>query len=347
MNPKSHKQELLERLLSCYKLDYKKIWPAQSGYRNRSYKVELAGGTLANLIVFKAEPGIIDRVNRADMVSGVLSKNGLPVRRRLDPRVIKMQSPGSQISACVALYNYLPGHTIGWDSYTKDRLKVLGLAMAKIHSALSEEASLTEKIISEGSIYIELEELLGRIETYFIRQDVRLAIQSKLRLKLNLDMPKLKKSVKVGKGLKQQQVLHMDFVRGNILFSEDEGVDVAENAIAFGKARVSGIIDFEKTAYGSPLFDLARTLAFLYVDCRHKPMEQVRKYFLFSGYQKHGKGSIESLRLLNEYIQLFLVHDFYKFLLHNPYESLEQNQHYLRTRDILLEQNMLKYVVED
>jgi Ser/Thr protein kinase RdoA (MazF antagonist) len=42
---------------------------------------------------------------------------------------------------------------------------------------------------------------------------------------------------------------------------------------------ITGIIDFEKTAAGPRIFDIARTLAFLLVDCKAKTPAQVTNYF--------------------------------------------------------------------
>jgi hypothetical protein len=37
-----------------------------------------------------------------------------------------------------------------------------------------------------------------------------------------------------------------------------------------------------------------------------------------------------------------LLHDFYKFLLHNPYESLASNEHYIRTIALLKARGVLE-----
>jgi hypothetical protein len=121
----------------------------------------------------------------------------------------------------------------------------------------------------------------------------------------------------------------MDFVRGNILFEGDE---------------ISGILDFEKTASGHTVMDISRTLAFLLVDCKYKTIDKVIKYFLYSGYQKRGKnkdiGNDADRKIL---VEMFLFYDLYKFLLHNPYEFLQQNEHYVRTKDILIGRGVLLY----
>lgn len=114
----------------------------------------------------------------------------------------------------------------------------------------------------------------------------------------------------------------MDFVRGNILFEDTD---------------ISGILDFEKTASGHTIVDIARTLAFLLVDCKYKPYDKVDKYFLYSGYQKRGRSKdIGNDDDRNQFVEMFLFYDLYKFLLHNPYESLRLNEHHVRTKDILV-----------
>jgi Ser/Thr protein kinase RdoA (MazF antagonist) len=113
-------------------------------------------------------------------------------------------------------------------------------------------------------------------------------------------------------------------VRGNILFDD--------------QARITGVLDFEKTAWGHPALDIARTLAFLLVDCKYKSEDKTRKYFLISGYNKRGPARTPgSSPLLEKLITTFLLHDFYKFLRHNPYESLRNNEHFVRTRDLLVQ----------
>jgi hypothetical protein len=132
--------------------------------------------------------------------------------------------------------------------------------------------------------------------------------------------------------LEDQQPLHMDFVRSNVLFN--------------AHATIAGIIDFEKTGKGHPMLDIARTLAFLLVDCKYKEPGKVYKYFVHSGYRKRGKNNINiNPRLLHELTNIFLLHDFYKFLRHNPYESLGRNEHFVRTRDILIARALLRDIM--
>lgn len=335
-------KKLAELILQQYGISVHEISDAKTGYRNHSFKVVDQNNQLFNLMVFKAEPQILDRIQHADTASSEAA-NELPVRKRIDERIIKIKRSGG--TSYAALYNYLPGRTIEWDDYTKDRLKVLGATLARLHSSFSKSTVLNSdvSIQQQASIYVELSELLVRMRQYFGRADVATAMNKKLNIKSRINFESISQALEVGKKLASQHTLHMDFVRGNILYTEEP----TDATIDFGKAHISGIIDFEKTAFGSPLFDIARTLAFLYVDCKYKTAEKVKKYFLYSGYIKHGGRTIESHKLLDQYVRLFLLHDLYKFLLHNPYEHLKDNEHYIRTRDILIRFGMVEYSVED
>ena len=326
-------ENVVPQLLAKYDLAYKKIHAMQKGYRNESYAVELNDGQMANLMVFKNEPGMLQRIQRADMVSNYLNQHGIPSRTRLDERLVALVSKGGTTYA--GLYTYLPGSTIAWEAYTKEHLKQLGAVMAHMHAKLqlTEAISLKKSVFSQINIVDELLILLKRIELYFDQASVRQAMRSKLGVNIDVNFRFYKECLNLGSQLPRQHILHMDLVRSNVLFE-----DTADTV------RISGLIDFEKVSYGSSLFDIARTLAFLLVDCKYKTAAEVRKYFLYSGYSKRGGGTIDTQRvktgagsemLLNHYVRFFLLHDFYKFLLHNPYEFLAQNEHYLRTRDIL------------
>ena len=350
MQTKTDRTNLAYRIAQHFELQIKDISASESGYRNHSFKTRLQNGKSVNIMIYKAEPSIRARIERADLVSGFLHTQGLPVRVRADERLLKLKYPNNVYESYAAIYNYLPGKTIAWESYTKDHIKVLGLAMAQMHAAFKagRASGVTSEVALQVSIYAELTELVDRMHNYFKTTAVTKAVSAKLRLKLTANYIHLKKAIVNAKNLPDQHLLHMDLVRSNILFQKtlhnrDNPCKEQRCCIVCGAVVVSGIIDFEKVSYGSPLFDLARTLAFLLVDCKYKDPIKVRKYFLHSGYQKRGGMRISQIRLLNVYVDLFLLHDFYKFLKHNPYEFLHQNEHYIRTRDILIERNMLKY----
>ena len=54
-----------------------------------------------------------------------------------------------------------------------------------------------------------------------------------------------------------------------------------------------------------------------------------------------GRLDISARRLLEPLLDAFLLYDFYKFLRHNPYESLSANEHFTRTRDLLLARRII------
>lgn len=329
----------IKRVLEKFGVDYRQIRDVQKGYRNESYPVVRSSGETINLMFYKQEPHILQKIKHSHAVARYLAERGMAVRVPLNNRLLLLRAGTLQKYA--ALYNYLPGETIPWEAYTQEHIKLLGQTMAEMHGSLAsfDAAELKMQADAAGQSL----GLLARMAFYL--QDT--GVQRALKAKLNLTLPhgsldRLEKLLKALKKLPNKQALHMDFVRGNILFRPK----TADQPLA-----ISGILDFEKTAYGHPLFDVARTLAFLLVDCKYKPEEKVRKYFLLSGYKKRGGASLPSITVsldgikteaLEALINFFLLHDFYKFLRHNPYEPLEQNEHYLRTRNFLLRRGVLK-----
>jgi hypothetical protein len=312
----------LYRIVTRFGLTPESINEPQAGYRNRSYKVTLTSGALANLIVYKAEPDMLSRIRRANHVSDFLSASGLPARSTSDPRILRI----TNAPRYAAIYHYLPGHTIPWEAYTMEHIKLLGATMSRMHTLLRNMPPTELPRVTDDCLV-----LLGRLRIYFAGPGVCNALSKKLGLSPSLRLDDLEGVLRATTQL-QPQPLHMDFVRGNILFSD--------------KPEVTGILDFEKTALGHPTFDIARTLAFLLVDCKHKSEAQVRKYFLHSGYAKRGHQALPRIRvggntLLDELVNFFLIHDFYKFLKHNPYEFLPENEHFVRTRNILLARGLL------
>lgn len=303
----------------------------QGGYRNKVYTARYKDNQFANLIVYKDEPGILTKIRQADRLSNFLHNQGLLVRHNLDTRILTLNSKNTTLYA--GLYNYLPGSTIAWEAYTMNHLKALGLAMANIHTAAARLSRNDEALLSEVC-----KKQIAVMQDYFANTGVISAMSKKL--KLRLPTPVLSKLTELTKvSANDSQLLHMDFVRGNILFQTSVDLQTVWNV---GNVRVSGVIDFEKIAYGNVLFDLARTLAFLLVDCKHKTGSQVYKYFLGSGYIKRGQGKRPNRVELKKLINYFLIYDFYKFLKHSPFESLTANHHFRRTVAILLSENLLE-----
>lgn len=314
-------KELVQRILQQYGAQTRSVGSVQTGYRSESYKLELGDGRLANLILYKREPGIARRIANANRVGDYLAAQGFPARQTLDPRVIRLQNSRSEQYG--ALYGYLPGSTIPWEAYTMEHLKQLGGTLSDMHAALAtlprgDFPAVTDEYLS----------LLERMAAYFAQNGVRAAMAQKLKL-LPPDLTPHTEAIHSLAGA-PAQALHMDFVRGNVLFQTEH-------------VQLSGILDFEKAAWGPVAFDIARTLAFLLVDCKYKQARQVWKYFIHSGYNKRGAARYYGWPTLEALIDICLLHDFYKFLLHNPYESLSANEHYVRTTKLLLSRGQLTH----
>ena len=292
----------------------------EKGYRNESHVVRLRDGQLVNLILYKSEPAIIRTIHNANSVGDFLAVQGFPARRTLDTRLVTIGTSDRRRYA--SLYTYLPGKSIAWEAYGQSHIKLLGKTMSDLHAALQayDTHQLPDAIAQHQAIF-------ERVERYFADPGVAAAMRQKLGLlPPTTVLATARRVLTACQRLPQPQALHMDFVRSNVLFeSAPAGI------------RISGILDFEKTAAGHPVFDIARTLAFLLVDCKYKPTVKVRKYFLYSGYHKRGAAPLDArlLPLINRLVDMFLLYDFYKFLRHNPYESLSTNEHFMRTRDRL------------
>jgi Ser/Thr protein kinase RdoA (MazF antagonist) len=331
-------------ILEKYGVAYRSIAMAQKGYRNESYPIELESGETVNLLFYKRELGILERIQRADQVSEYVA-DLLPVRTRYDKRLLRIETPRGEVY--VQLYRYLSGRTIAWEAYTKKHVKLLGWAMSDLHDCL---APLRVEWSTKQTIVAELGQIIDRMQRYLSDSAVQGAFQTKLGLEIDImQLVAMQKLVAFCDQLPGQQVLHMDMVRGNVLFAQSKEDDIWR----MDNIALTGIIDFEKTAYGHPLFDIARTIAFLLVDCEGKSPEKIYEYFLYSGYNKRGNTSLDVrtvflgqsyATLLEGLVRLFLLYDFYKFLRYTPYESLEENHHYVRTRNILLDYAMIRYL---
>lgn len=301
---------LVARALKLYAIPHSHIATPQKGYRNSSYKITSPSGTF-NFILYKNEPGMLARIRRTNAIGDFLYARGLPARRTADTRILQIK--GTAQTRYGALYFYLPGHTIPWEAYTMVHLKTLGKTMSDMHAGLATFPDTAPDIAKE------LIALNKRMVAYFAYPNVARAMSQKLYMRIqHSDFTSV---ISACQQLPGAQTLHMDFVRGNILFDGTQ---------------VTGILDFEKAAHGPRVFDIARTLAFLLVDCKYKPAEKVVKYFLHSGYNKRGATQFNDWAALKQLLPFFLLHDFYKFLRHNPYEALPHNQHFVRTKTMLV-----------
>lgn len=311
------------KVLAAYGVKYSRVFDPQKGYRNEIWPVMADDGQMLNVTFYKRETGIINKIRCANLASEYLATCGLPTRQRFDNRTLVLKTSFGVTN--INVYNYLPGTTIPWEAYTMAHIKNLGMVMSNMHAYLC-------NMPADGfsSVYDEYIQIIERMKCYFSGSAVQKAINQKLKLEIKVKLlDEYLKLLEKYKSEPGQQVLHMDFVRGNILFDGTE---------------ISGILDFEKTAVGHTIMDISRTLAFLLVDCKYKTADKVNKYFLYSGYKKRGQAQdIGNDKLRDQLVEMFLIYDLYKFLRHNPYESLNLNEHYVRTRDILVKSGVLLY----
>ncbi len=328
--------DIAQIVVEKFGLQPSKTLPVRKGYRNESRPVVLMDSTIVNVMIFKNEPDILQTMRNADSVSSFLSSRGLPARQLIDSRKLLVSSGANRKYA--ALYNYLPGDSIPWEAYTRKHLKLLGKTLSDMHYVLKSFDDSHLPDVSE--IYLKN---IARMRRYFALPGVRHAMSAKLGIHTDDSiLASIENLLDASKSLRNKQALHMDFVRSNVLFAQtDDG------------PKITGILDFEKTARGNSLFDIARTYAFLMVDCKYKSLDKVRKYFLYSGYQKRGQAQLPSVRVktANGYADLFvaltgmfLLYDFYKFLRHNPYENLHENEHFVRTRDLLIRHGKIRVI---
>lgn len=352
-------EKIIYKILKKYGYEDFKIFESQSGYRNFCLPFEVKNGEKLNLIIYKAERNILDKIKAANLVSSFLRKKGFQVRAAVKPTM--KVSAQKNLYACI--YNYLDGATIPWEAYSMKHLKLMGKTLSDLHFALSDfdDFEMLPHIIEVLKIQN------NSMRKYFADEHVIMAIRNKLGLKFKSFEGIFAYVEGLASETEDCGVLHMDFVRGNLLFGEEVDfgssgapasklsihdnqlsrrrrakpcqLKIKKNEIKKAKTTLKGIIDFEKTCKGPICFEIARTLAFLFIDCKYKDPKEIVKYFLYSGYLKKGQNKkIEKLKQLKPLISYFLLYDFYKFLKHNPYESLGQNQHFIRTKAILLSQ---------
>jgi Ser/Thr protein kinase RdoA (MazF antagonist) len=325
-------QSLSRSAASAYGLDVARYLPTMGGYRNVIQPVEMADGSIVCLIFYKTEVGALERIRRANLVATHLAQSGLPARHQSDSRILRIRSDHN--TRYVGLYHFMPGNTIAWEAYTRHHLKQLGAVMARMHHALAAiEPAPALSTHLQADVLLEVIDDMG---SYWNRVGVRSAMRRKLGIEVDTAMlDGFEKLVRTASALPGAQVLHLDLVRGNVLFSSSVHQD--------DSASISGILDFEKTAYGPVEFDIARTMAFLFVDCAAKTEAEIRKQFLGSGYYRRGGGRSVSIQHLDALIGLYLLYDFYKLLLHNPYEDLPDNFHFRRTAAALKRRNIISF----
>ncbi len=331
---------ILDQITQLYNFKVKAILGNQKGYRNTSYFFQTNLDKTYNICFYKKEPDILQKIINANHVSDYLYKSKFPTRKtilnKFDKSIIILtpKSPNNTQKQYACIYSFLPGKTIAWEAYTKNHLKLIGKVMSNMHFCLKNFPE--KKLKSIPLIYDELFQLNNKMYFYFSSKLTQKAIYQKLHINISLDIfDKFNQIIKKISQKKDLNILHMDFVRSNILFSNKNHYKYNSQNLSFENKYVSGILDFEKLAKGLEIIDIARTLAFLLVDCKYKDPTNIRKYFLLSGYKKRGKNKLKNINYLNDLIKFFLIYDFYKFLKHNPYEYLNQNEHFIRTKYFL------------
>ena len=299
------------------------------------------------LILYKPEPSILKKIKLCNLVSSALAEIGWPTRRvinnKLSQTILKVNTKNFHTYCC--LYNYLQGETISWESYSKKHLKLLGQVLGYLHHDLRELDKKQQIIASKECL--NLTDKLNEMHNYFMQDSIKNAVEQKLKLVVDPTViPKFTKLLHKLNSTLPSQLLHLDFVRGNILFKKLPKCQFEQKFCIFDKKDdshslcITGVLDFEKVALGPLELDLARTLAFLLVDCKYKQPEKIIKFFLLSGYIKKAKQPPPSLTIIKQLILMYLLIDFYQFLKHNPYESLFANEHFVKTRDMLLAINL-------
>lgn len=341
-------QAVIRRVLTNFGYDYNNISikPSQSGYRNLIVPIEIFGAKQEKLalIFYKREPNILNKIKLSNSISDQLAKMGWPTRHAIsnnNQKILKLQNRNKTIFCC--LYNYLDGSTIEWENYSKNHIKLLGQVLGYLHHDL-EKVSQNLNIIANKECS-NLQYKLIEMNNYFTNIETQAAIEQKLKLRLNT--AHFSRFIKLLKWLdthKESLLLHLDFVRGNILFEnitnchfDDKFVlKLEKKTTTHNDLAITGVLDFEKAALGPKELDISRTLAFLLVDCKNKDPQKTVKYFIHSGYEKRANNSPLNRTLITQLVFMYLLIDLYHFLKHNPYEYLYQNQHFLRTRDYLL-----------
>lgn len=318
--------ELVLKIIEKLNLKVKTISGPYRGYRNSNYKL-VTQSEILNLVIFNNEIGSIETIQIQNKACSELAKLNLSFQIRYPKsriiQIINNINKKNKFETLACLYNYIEGQTISWESYTSSRLKQIGKCLAELHlgfEALNFDRKLFSKLPSQKQICLDQ---TIEMKSYFARLEVKLAIYKKLGIVLNVNFDKLKSLISNIES--ENQILHMDFVRGNIIWDEDQN-------------RIVGTIDFEKMSLGKVEFDIARTLAFLIIDSKYKLEHEVREKFLAS------YGNSFDMNLVEKLVMFYLIYDFYKFLKHNPYESLNENEHFVRTRDLLLKKFLLKYL---
>lgn len=326
-----------------YGLKVREVRKLEGGFRNQCFRLISDKGKFV-LIIYKNDKDIKTIIQNAHLVAKFLSEKNLPTRI---PIVTERGREYFRYKFAdgyhyAALYNFLEGETIPWEGYTRRHLKSIGKTLSDMpYTFLKFQNSQLQLIKTKLPKWKGItRNEMSAMRKYF--KEVEPWILKKLKVSLNWKgIQKTFGSIEqqIERSNEQENILHYDFVRGNILFSRklNKALDIYP---------IIGILDFEKVCLGPEVADIARTLAFLIIDCKFKDEETIRKRFLLSGYDKRGKNKLPFSEMNNPFLEsllkFFWLRDFWKFLVHSPYEYLYMNEHYVRTRDRLVKVNLLQ-----
>lgn len=314
-----------------------KVEKLTGGFRNQCFKVATSENEKFVFIVYKSEEGIGRLIKSAHKVAKFLANKGFPTRvPKVDKNgleYIQIEFQGGKQFA--ALYNFLHGSTIPWEAYTRRHLKSIGKTLSDMHYYLR-EADFKKSL---PNWYEQTQKEIKQMNNYF--KKVEPWIEKKLEVKLNWEkignLSALSSQLLATRSL--ESVLHYDFLRGNILFSEK--IDRKWDTYP-----IVGILDFEKVCWGPVVADIARTLAFLLVDVKYKKNKKIRKRFFISGYKRRGKNDLPEVvdsAIFENLLAFYWLRDFWKFCENNPYEYLHMNEHYGRTKELLVGEGILHH----
>lgn len=313
-----------------------KIKEYKQGYMNYVLNISTKKGQIFTGVLFNYNryngdfaKKMLENIN---ICANYLTRFNIPVRKAL------LNKSGKTISIInlnqkqrfFTLYKYLEGNTISWEAYTRRHLRSMGQTLALIHNKWTNFNGNISYIPKwEEYFNIDSINLMNYFDTNYIH------IAKKLGIKLNADYIKLliNNIKKISKSSKlKKQLIHCDFVRGNILFDNIKYKNIY---------KITGVLDFEKTLIGPIEFDICRTIAFLLVDCKYKSYKEIFYYFLQDGYFK-GKNISINPETFQYLIRYFITRDLWKFLQCNPYENLYLNYHFNKTVKLLKNLNLLE-----
>jgi Ser/Thr protein kinase RdoA (MazF antagonist) len=363
------KERIINILRKYYGFDFSNVLSIEiakidEGYMNNCIIIRLLPQNQRLVIIIYntnrySEEKSQNRIKNAYMAARVLNRNSIPVRIPLKtatspPKDFIEINVTDQKTTILGVYNYLPGQTVPWESYTRRHLRAVGLYMRRIHHIWQQEDPNKYPFLPKWTDYIRNDS--QKLFKYFKKNQQY--IKKKLDIEIDLDFIKTLKKQITNSPLHQphlNQLVHQDLVRGNILFGSMKKKNIYP---------IHGIIDFEKILIANPITDLARTLSFLFVDCKYKTIPEIKKYFLDQGYfafetihnqkfpnaPKQSKLKQETVtkeknkKLLTElppfrhikhFMLYFWVRDLWKLLSRNPYQDLMHNFHYKQTSNRL------------